>query len=91
MGNQVKFVRALNPHSGCFFLSAHQMAHWARQPHFSDRASRFIGPIETTNTLGVMRTFRVYRPSPDNADFLEVQHAGTSYLEQLCPTKEESS
>jgi hypothetical protein len=83
MGLRVAFVRALNPHSGCFFLNARQMEHWARQPHFSDRASRFIGPLETAASLGIMRSFRVYRPAPANADFLEVQHFGTGYLERL--------
>ncbi len=84
VGVKVQFERTLNPHSGCFFLTAQQMEHWTKQPHFNDRASRFIGPLETCATLGIMRTFRVYRPCPMNADFLELQHAGTGYLEQLC-------
>jgi hypothetical protein len=84
MGVRVEFGRTLNPHSGCFFLNAGQMEHWARQPHFNDRDSRFIGPLETAASLGIMRTFRVYRPAPANADFLEVQHFGTGYLERLC-------
>jgi hypothetical protein len=90
LGVPVRFGRALNPHSGCFFLNARQMEHWVRQPHFSDRDSRFIGPLETAASLGVLRTFRVYRPAPANADFLEIQHFGTGYLERLCapPGKE---
>jgi hypothetical protein len=85
LGVRVTFVRTLNPHAGCYFLNARQMAHWAGQPHFHDHASRFIGPLETTASLGIMRTFRVYRPAPANADFLEVQHFPTGYLEHLCP------
>jgi hypothetical protein len=85
MGVRVEFRRTTNPHSGCFFLNARQMAHWVAQPHFADRGSRFIGPLETAASLGIMRTFKVYRPAPANADFLEVQHAGTGYLEQLRP------
>jgi hypothetical protein len=73
----------LNPHSGCFFLNARQMEHWAAQRHFLDRDSRLIGPLETAATLGVLRTFKIYRPAPINADFLEVQHFGTDYLRQL--------
>lgn len=85
---RVQFRRTLNPHSGCFFLNARQMAHWAGQVHFHDRASRLIGPLETAASLGILRTFKVYRPAPANADFLEVQHAGVGYLEQLCPGPE---
>lgn len=85
MGMRVQFQRTLNPHSGCFFLTARQLEHWVRQAHFNDRDSRFIGPLETTASLGIMRAFRVYRPCPTNAAFLEIQHAGTGYLEQLCP------
>ncbi len=88
LGAPVRFARTLNPHSGCFFLNARQMAHWAAQPHFLDHDSRFIGPLETTATLGIMRTFKVYRPAPENADFLEVQHFGTSYLEKLRSNQE---
>jgi hypothetical protein len=61
------------------------MEHWARQPHFRDRESRLLGPLETAATLGILRTFKVYKPALSNADFLEVQHHGTGYLEQLCP------
>lgn len=89
LGVRVHFQRTLNPHSGCFFLNARQMAHWASQPHFGDHASRFIGPLETAASLGIMRTFRVYRPAPSHADFLEIQHAGTGYLERLCPGPQE--
>jgi hypothetical protein len=83
LGVPVRFERTPNPHSGCFFLSAAQMEHWAAQGHFHDHASRFIGPLETVATLGIMRTFKVYRPAAANADFLEVQHFGTGYLAQL--------
>ena len=83
LGVPTCFVRTLNPHAGCFFLNARQMEHWARQPHFHDRSSRFIGPLETAATLGIMRTFQVFKPAPVNAEFLEIQHWGTGYLEQL--------
>jgi hypothetical protein len=84
-GVGVLFERTLNPHSGCFFLNARQMTHWAGQPHFGDRAAGFIGPLESAATLGILRTFKVYRPAPANADFLEIEHAGTGYLERLRP------
>jgi hypothetical protein len=84
LGQRIRFERTLNPHSGCFFLNARQMGQWARQPHFNDRQSRFIGPLETAASLGIMRTFKVYKPAPAHADFLEIQHHGAGYLDQLC-------
>jgi hypothetical protein len=79
------FERTLNPHAGCFFLNARQMEHWSGLPHFQDQQSRFIGPLESAATLGILRTFKVYKPGRAHADFLEVQHFGTGYLSRLCP------
>ncbi len=83
LGRRVVFERARNPHAGCFFLNARQMAFWASRPHFADRQSRFIGPLETAASLGILRTFAVYKAAPPCADFLEVRHHGTGYLAQL--------
>lgn len=80
MGNEVLFRRCLNPHSGCYFLNAEQMAYWAKQAHFLDRDTSFISPLESAATLGIMKTFRIYKPVPENANFLEIQHAGTAFL-----------
>jgi hypothetical protein len=74
------FRRPANPHAGCFFLSAAQMGHWARQLYFLDRSADFIGTLESAATLGIMRTFQVYKPGPENADFREVRHHSTAYL-----------
>lgn len=80
MEQPVVFRRSLNPHSGCFFLNAKQMAYWASQPYFLDRDTSFIGPLESVATLGIMRTFRIYKPGPAYASFLEIQHFGTAFL-----------
>jgi FkbM family methyltransferase len=80
MGKRVRFVRPANPHSGCFFLTVEQMGHWTAQPYFLDRDTSFIGPLESAATLGVTRTFRVYKPAPEAADFLEIQHAGMGFI-----------
>jgi hypothetical protein len=80
LGQSVNFQRALNPHSGCYFLNANQMAHWAKQSHFLDRNTQFVGPLESAATLGIMKTFRVYKPAPDQANFLEIQHFGDGFL-----------
>jgi hypothetical protein len=83
LGRTITFRRPLNPHSGCFFLSAAQMGNWLRQPHFLDRDTSFVGPLESAATLGVMRTFRIYKPGRDNASFLEIEHFGSRFLDQL--------
>lgn len=80
MGMAISFRRALNPHSGCYFLNANQMAHWSSQPHFLDRDTSFVSPLESAATLGIMKTFRVYKTIPAQANFLEIQHFGTGFL-----------
>ncbi len=80
MGIDLVFQRVDNPHSGCFFLSAAQMTTWAAAPYFLDRAAGFWGPLESAATLGIMRTFRVYKPARENAGFLEVRHIDNRYL-----------
>ena len=83
MEQSIAFERSLNPHSGCYFLNAQQMAHWANQPNFLDRDTSFIGPLESAATLGIMRNFRVYKSSPSYANFFEIQHFGSSFLKLI--------
>jgi hypothetical protein len=83
LGIPVRFHRPANPHSGCFFLNARQMAAWASRPYFLDRDTSFIGPLESAATLGIMKTFRVYKPAVENASFLEIEHYGTGFISQL--------
>jgi hypothetical protein len=83
LGQDMLFRRTLNPHSGSFFLNEQQMRTWASKPYFLDRSPAFIGPPESAATLGIMKTFRVYKPAVRNASFLELQHCGTSYLDLL--------
>jgi hypothetical protein len=80
MEQNVKFQRSLNPHSGCYFLNAEQLEYWTKQPHFLDRDCSFIGPLESAATLGMMKTFKIYKPSPANSNFLEIQHFGANFL-----------
>ena len=80
LGHPVVFRTSTNPHAGSFFLSAAQMERWARAPYFLDRSTAFIGALESAATLGIMRTFNVFKPGVENADFFEVRHHGTAYL-----------
>lgn len=79
MGTEVVFRRASNPHAGCFFLNAAQMARWAAAPYFLDRSDAFWGPLESAATLGIMRAFKIYKPALENAGFLEIQHLDPRY------------
>jgi hypothetical protein len=85
LGVDARFVRPLNPHSGCFFLGLDQMRAWAMRPDFLDRDTGFIGPLESAASLGVMRAFRVYKPAPEVASFLEIAHFGTGFIGNLRP------
>lgn len=80
LNQNVVFQRPLNPHSGCYFLTQKQMEHWSNQPHFLDLDAGFISPLESSATLGIMKTFRIYKPIPQNANFLEIQHFGDAFL-----------
>ena len=80
LGTKVVFRRPLNPHSGCCFLNAEQMQHWSAKRHFRDRDTSFIGPLESAATLGIMRTFKIYKAAMENASFLEIEHYGARFL-----------
>jgi hypothetical protein len=70
----VRFWRPRNPHSGCFILTAEQFERWLRQPYFLDRDVRFVGPLESAATLGIMKAFRLYKSNYSYAEFFEVEH-----------------
>ena len=72
--------RPSNPHSGCFFLSEGQLRIWRDLPYFLDRDVGFVGPLESAATLGVMRTFKIYKPWDVWPGFLEIHHVCNRYL-----------
>ncbi len=80
MGVPILFCRTLNPHSGCYCLNAEQMAYWVNQPYFLDRDTSFVSPLESAATLGIMKTFRVYKTAPECANFFEIQHMGSRFI-----------
>lgn len=81
MEEKVLFKRTLNPHSGCYFLNENQLKIWMEQSYFENDDTSFIGPLESAATLGIMKTFKVYKPEPQN--FLEIMHYGTSFISLL--------
>ena len=72
VGQQVLFRNV--GHIGGLRILGQQVVEWlvAARPDFLDRATGFVGPLESAATLGVMRAFRVYKPAPADAAFLEV-------------------
>jgi len=85
-GSYFRFSQPLNPHSGCFFLNAEQFEYWTRQSHFSEKDTSFIGPLESAASIGIMKTFNIYKPVPDNANFLEIGHHGDSFIKRIKDT-----
>lgn len=81
LGREIVFRRPHNPHAASFFLTAEQLEHWVKQPWFGDRDTSFVGPLESAATLGIMRTFRLYKPAPRFAAFFEIQHLGQAYID----------
>ncbi len=79
LDSELVFRRPDNPHSGCFFLSRDHLERWRAAPGFLDRSSAFAGPLESAATLGIMRSFKVYKPAPRNASFLEIEHLDPRY------------
>ncbi len=80
LGRRINFQRVNNPHSGCFFLSQEQMRRWMARSDFLERSDDFCGPLESAATLGILRTFKIYKASRENAGFLEVRHGDNRYL-----------
>lgn len=79
LGQDIVFQRLNNPHAGCFFLTEEQMRMWSSKPFFLDRSKEFVGPLESAATLGILRTFEIFKPARENAAFLEVRHLDNRY------------
>jgi hypothetical protein len=82
LGVDIVFRRPSNPNASTYFLSAAQLERWVAEPYFAVPTSDFVAPIESGANLGIMRTFRVYKPAEPTADFLEVEHGTHRYLDQ---------
>ncbi len=78
-GGEVALETPQNPHAGCFFLSHDQLQHWVNQPHWMDQDTSFISPLESAATLGLAKTFRLWKPCFSHASWFELQHWGTSF------------
>ncbi len=73
------FQRATNPHCGFFAITAEQLTHWIAQPHFGDLDCSFISPLESAATLGILKTFPIYKPFGRDMGWLEIEHLDTRF------------
>ena len=76
-GPEIGFVKASNPHSGSFCVSAPQLEH-LRQASWPPDA--FVGPLETAATGTVLQHFPLLKPSWACREFLALEHAHPSFL-----------
>jgi hypothetical protein len=83
-GGVQKFVRAQNPHSGFFALTADQFETWSRLPHFLDMDCSFISPLESAATLGLLKTFSVFKPALP-MHHLEIEHLDVKFSGMQLP------
>ena len=73
---EVKFYRATNPHSGCWFLNKNQaigLAHyWSRKNWIAEY--QLSGPLEQAASGLLLPIFHIMKPVPNNYRFLMVRH-----------------
>ncbi len=78
-GGEVTFESPSNPHAGCFFLSHSQLSFWRAQSYWQDKESVWVSPLESAATLGIAKTFRLFKTNIRQASWLELQHWGRSF------------
>lgn len=79
----IQFQRSYYPSAGCFLLNAAQLRLWADGPFFLDRDVSYLSPLDSAVTLSVMRSFRIYKSTLDQAAFWEVQHISPRWTNQV--------
>jgi hypothetical protein len=81
--NGWRFAEFENPHSATHCLSRAQLERWAASGrHWYGRVT-FVAPRESAATGSLVEAFRIFKPHPENANFLEVRHWGTKYSERI--------
>lgn len=81
-GRTVSYRRAANPHSGFFAITAEQLAHWVRQPHYGDQDCSFESPLASAATLGMLKTFPIYKAFGRDMGWFEIQHLDTIFSDK---------
>ncbi len=87
LGQPASFQRARNPHSGFFAVTRDQLSYWIDQPHWLDRDCNFVSPLESSATLGIAKTFSIYKPYGHSASFLEIEHLDSRFTGMKLPVR----
>jgi hypothetical protein len=75
---EIQYRRAKNPHSGFFCLSRERLKYWMSKDYFINLDCSFVSPLESAATLGILRTFSIYKPE-SNRGFLEIEHMDNKF------------
>ena len=78
LGEMVRFEQPSNLHSGCF-PQPQQARVYAGSGHAAAIDTSFHGPLESAATLGMLKTFQLMKPAPENGRFLTVEHGGAQF------------
>jgi len=87
-GRNGVFQRARNPHSGFYALTRDQLSYWMSQPHWMDRDCSFVSALESAATLGIAKTFSIYKPFGASSGFLEIEHLDDRFSTMKLPVRE---
>ena len=87
-GREGVFQRARNPHSGFYALTRDQLSYWMSQPHWLDRDCSFVSPLESAATLGIAKTFSIYKPFGASSGFLEIEHLDDRFSTMKLPVRD---
>lgn len=77
--NGVKFSECVNPHSAMYCLSKDQLRHWEKSGRTWKNQIVMVGPLESAATFCLLESFNLYKPHPQNLNYLEVRHFDTKY------------
>ena len=78
-----RFAEFENPHSATYCLSRAQLDRWAASGRRWYGRVTFVAPRESAATGSLAEAFSIYKPHPENANFLEVRHWDTKYSERI--------
>jgi hypothetical protein len=78
-----RFAEFENPHSATYCLSREQLDRWAASGRRWYGRVTFVAPRESAATGSLLEVFRIYKPHPANAAFLEVRHWDTKYSKRI--------
>lgn len=81
---RINFLKPDNPYAGSYFLNQSQLDKLLESGHYNQSSPDYswIGPLESSMCLSLLKTFTLYKPSLDSG-FLEIQHYGDRYCGKI--------